>query len=174
MNAAYLLIPFILIRFVLLNLLSKSGIRRAAHVPQLAGQLEAFAIFMYQITNVSILIYMFFLQVNINGGAIFQAGACLYGMGLVLLFLAVVNFATPASSGINTNGLYRFSRNPMYVAYFFFFAGCALLTRSHILFILTVVFQATAHVLILAEERWCIETFGEEYLNYKKQVRRYF
>jgi protein-S-isoprenylcysteine O-methyltransferase Ste14 len=30
------------------------------------------------------------------------------------------------------------------------------------------------HGIILGEERYCTETYGDEYLNYKKQVARYF
>ncbi|WP_442911269.1 methyltransferase [Lachnoclostridium sp. An196] len=31
----------------------------------------------------------------------------------------------PDENGLNTNGIYRFSRNPMYVAYFVCFTGMA-------------------------------------------------
>jgi protein-S-isoprenylcysteine O-methyltransferase Ste14 len=87
--------------------------------------------------------------------------------------VSVSNFAKPAKNGINLKGLYRISRNPMYLAYFIYFLGCVLLTRSLVLLALLIVFQISAHWIILSEERWCIEKFGEEYLNYMKKVRRY-
>lgn len=49
----------------------------------------------------------------------------------------------------------------------------ALLTRSWVLLALVLVFQGAAHWIILAEERWCQETFGESYRQYRGRVRRY-
>ena len=72
----------------------------------------------------------------------------------------MVNFSFPDETGFNRRGLYRFSRNPMYVAYFICFAGMAFLTRSGILLGLVILFQISAHWIILAEERWCIRKFG--------------
>ena len=71
------------------------------------------------------------------------------------------------------DGLYRFSRNPMYVSYFVYFAGCVLLTRSRLLAALVLLFQLSEHWIILAEERWCREQFGAPYEAYRKRVRRY-
>lgn len=87
---------------------------------------------------------------------------------------AVVDFSAPSESGLHKNGLYRFSRNPMYVAYFILFLGCAALTRSLLLLGLVLIFQTAAHWIIRSEERWCAEEFGKEYLQYMQAVRRYF
>ena len=61
----------------------------------------------------------------------------------------------------------------MYVAYFICFMGMALLVQSLVLAAVVVVFQVSAHWIILAEERWCLEKFGEPYERYMKTVRRY-
>ena len=82
-------------------------------------------------------------------------------------------FSAPDSGGMNRNGVYRFSRNPMYVAYFICFMGMALLVQSLVLAVMVVVFQVSAHWIILAEERWCLENFGAEYRRYMGEVRRY-
>ena len=56
-------------------------------------------------------------------------------------------------------------------------AGCvvstALLTQSPVLFAASLVFQIAGHRIILAEERWCIRKFGNAYVQYMKNVRRY-
>lgn len=39
-------------------------------------------------------------------------------------------FAPPCKNGFHDNGLYRYSRNTMYLAYFIFFIGCAMLVQS--------------------------------------------
>jgi len=88
--------------------------------------------------------------------------------------IATMNFAFPNVEGLNTNGLYHFSRNPMYIAYFVYFLGTSLLTQSGILFVILVFFQISAHWIILSEERWCIEKFGDSYKEYRTKVPRYF
>lgn len=171
MNAFLLLIPFILIRFGLLNILNKDGIKRAALFAPLIGK-EKVIYWFYQISNLLFFVYLFFLKITTDSYW-FYAGLVVYGLGLLLCLTSVSNFAKPEENGINVNGLYRISRNPMYVAYFIYFLGCVFLTQSILLLTLLMVFQISAHWIILSEERWCINKFGEEYKNYMNEVRRY-
>jgi len=171
MNGFLLLIPFLLIRFGVLNLLNKDGLKRAAFFAPLMGT-EKTAYWFYQISNVLFFIYLFFLKVTTESYW-FYAGLAIYALGIVLCLASVFNFANPAENGINVKGLYRYSRNPMYVAYFICFLGCVLLTQSLLLFIILLIFQISAHWIILSEERWCIKEFGEEYKSYMNKVRRY-
>lgn len=168
-----LLIPFFLIRFGLLSALDREAVMRAACFAPLQGREKA-AYWFYQISNAAIVICPFFLPIKFFPGWFFAVGAAVYLTGVVLLVLSVAHFAAPAENGINQNGIYRYSRNPMYVAYFVFFVGCALLMQSLIFSLFVAVFQAAAHWIILSEERWCIGKFGEEYLRYMERVRRYF
>lgn len=172
MIAALLLIPFFLIRFGVLYRLNQEAITRAAYYPPLRG-IEKTAYWLYQISNLGIFALLFFLKIKFDKSTLFYIGWTIYIIGLILLMWSVINFATPAENGINQKGLYRFSRNPMYVAYFVFFIGCALLSKSLALLGITIIFQLTAHWIILSEERWCVATFGESYVQYMKKVRRY-
>uniref|UniRef100_UPI0032610785 methyltransferase family protein n=1 Tax=Clostridium sp. NkU-1 TaxID=1095009 RepID=UPI0032610785 len=61
----------------------------------------------------------------------------------------------------------------MYVGYFIYFLGCVLFTHSMLLLISLLVFQISAHWIILSEERWCANKFGTEYINYMNKVKRY-
>lgn len=167
-----LLLPFFLVRFGLLSLIDKEAVRRAAHFAPLLDR-EKPAYLLYQISNAGIILYMLFLKIKLLPTGLSVTGAAVYAAGLILLIGSVVNFAAPSENGFNRNGLYRFSRNPMYVAYFVYFIGCAILSQSLPLLVLAVVFQISAHWIILSEERWCIGKFGEEYLRYMEQVRRY-
>ena len=172
MNAFLLMIPFFLIRFGLLGLKNKAALNRAAYFAPLEGRERAAYLF-YQVSNVLIFLYPFFLKVQTTPPGVW-IGLALYLMGMVVLLLSTLAFAKPDQNGLNTGGVYRFSRNPMYVAYFLYFLGCAVLTRSWLLLLFLLVFQAAAHFIILAEERWCLGQFGSEYVSYRKRVRRYF
>lgn len=171
MNGFLLLIPFILIRFGLLSILNKEGLKRAAFFAPLVGR-ERVAYWFYQISSILIFVYLFFLKITTDPYW-FYIGLATYGAGALLCLASVSNFAEPAENGINLKGLYRISRNPMYVSYFTYFLGCVLLTQSLLLFVILMVFQISAHWIILSEERWCIKKFGEEYKNYMNKVRRY-
>ena len=170
--AAVLLIPFLSLRFGVLSMLDSSALRRAAHFPPFRGP-EKPAYWPYQLSSAALLLGPFFASVHTAPAPLFWSGAALYAFGLLLLLLSVIGFAAPSESGVRHKGVYRISRNPMYVAYFICFAGMALLTQSGLLFGILMIFQISAHWIVLAEERWCIQNFGEEYRQYMKKVRRY-
>lgn len=171
MNVSLTLVPIVLIRYVLLRLWSKEAFRRAAFIPPLVGK-EIAAFWIYQAASFLLVLYLFFLKVD-TAFIGFYFGVAVYGLGVLLCSVSFINFAKPKANGINVSGLYRISRNPIYVAYFICFLGCAIVTDSWVLLILLAVFQISAHWVILSEERWCINQFGAEYLRYMQQVRRY-
>lgn len=172
MNGGLLLIPFFLVRFGLLVLRDKEAVRRAAYFAPLKGK-EKIAYWVYQAANLGIFAGLFFLHIPIIMDGVFYLGTGCYFAGLMLCAVAVIHFADPSRDGLHTNGIYKFSRNPMYISYFVCFTGMALLTRSVLLFLFVLVFQISAHWIILSEERWCLETFGTEYKEYMRKVRRY-
>jgi protein-S-isoprenylcysteine O-methyltransferase Ste14 len=156
---------------VVLGLLSREALARAAHFAPLEGKEKA-AYYIYQITGLGAIVYMCFLTV-VADSLWFFIGLAVYILGAVLYFASVVSYARPKTSGINTAGLYGVSRNPMYVAYFVYFLGCAIMAQSLILLAVIIVFQISTHVIIRSEERWCVQKFGDEYSEYMKSVRRY-
>ena len=172
MNGFFLLVPFLLIRFGLLFALDKNAVRRAAHFAPLRGR-EKIAYLVYQAATAGILVCPVFLSVRADFSWMFWAGAACYVIGLALCAVALACFSSPDASGLNTNGIYRISRNPMYVAYFACFLGIALLAKSPVFFVMVMAFQISAHWIILAEERWCLARFGERYERYMNEVRRY-
>lgn len=129
MNGFILLLPFFFIRFVVLAFLDKASLQRAAMFAPLKGN-EKPAYYIYQLTNAGIILYPFFLTVKPALSPFFLLGLICYLLGLLLCLVTVAAFASPDENGLNTDGIYRFSRNPMYVSYFFCFLGIALLTST--------------------------------------------
>jgi protein-S-isoprenylcysteine O-methyltransferase Ste14 len=171
MNAILTVIPIILIRYGLLSAISKEGLKRAGLFAPLLGK-EKVAFWIYQIMTILILLFLLILKIRIDSVWSY-IGLIIYISGIILYAVSTVNYAKPEINGINVNGLYRISRNPMYIAYFIYFLGCVLLTHSWILFGLLIIFQVSAHSIILSEERWCTKKFGAEYIKYMTRVRRY-
>lgn len=171
MNAILAIIPIIFIRFVLLGILDKEALKRAAFFPPLIEK-EKIAYWIYQISNILIFVYLFFLKIRLDNSLLYF-GSIVYGLGIIVCIVSTFNFAKPEKNGIIKRGLYKVSRNPMYVGYLIYFLGCVLLTRSLLLLVILIVFQISAHFIILSEERWCLKMFGDEYKSYMDSVRRY-
>ncbi|WP_312448202.1 methyltransferase family protein [Lacrimispora sp.] len=171
MNAFLLIIPLFLIRFGLLKMINKDALSRAALFAPLEGG-EKVAYLFYQLSNAFIILYLVFLKIQTKPPLFFIA-LLIYILGISVLIISTVNFAKPEQSGINTNGIFKISRNPMYIGYFIYFSSCVLLTHSILLLISLLVFQISAHWIILSEERWCVNKFGTEYINYMNKVKRY-
>lgn len=172
MSGAVLLIPFFLVRFGLLGLLSGEAVRRAAHFAPMEGG-ERLVYWIYQISTAGILISLFFLEITFEPLGLFLGGGAVYCLGIALLTASITDFAAPAADGLRRNGVYRLSRNPMYAAYFLVFLGCAALTGSWLLLGWLLAFQLSAGQIVRAEERWCVQRFGEAYQRYMEQVRRW-
>lgn len=84
-----------------------------------------------------------------------------------------VNPALP-STAIVTSGPFRFTRNPLYLSMLGLYLGAALATNAAWLLILLVPLLAILHFgIVLREERYLEAKFGEPYLVYKLQVRRW-
>jgi protein-S-isoprenylcysteine O-methyltransferase Ste14 len=78
------------------------------------------------------------------------------------------------STTLVTGGLYRFTRNPMYLGMVLFLLGLALFSGSLSSLIPVGLFTwIIDRQFIRNEEIFLTEIFGVEYLDYKKRVRRW-
>lgn len=132
---------------------------------------------------------MFYLDYQTEGFEFEFAGqtvlsALLFTAGLVLIAMAgrlfrkvstTVNPLTPEkTSKLVTSGLYRFSRNPMYVGFLLWLLAVFVWVGSGANAIFIVLFIWIANRFYIApEERALGALFGERYLAYKQNVRRW-
>ncbi|HMA60185.1 MAG TPA: methyltransferase [Halanaerobiales bacterium] len=170
-NAVWLIIPIILIRYLLLRSISEEAYQRASYFPPLEGK-EQYAFYIYQVALIFMLFYTIFLDIQTES-AINILGFIIYIIGILSYIVSMYDFARPQADGLNNKGIYSFSRNPMYVAFFLYFLGIALITKSVLYFIVLMVFQISVHYIILSEERACLTEFGDEYKVYMQEVNRY-
>jgi protein-S-isoprenylcysteine O-methyltransferase Ste14 len=78
------------------------------------------------------------------------------------------------TSAIVTDGPYRFSRNPIYIGMAALYVGLAVAFDAiWALILLPVVLLVIRFYVIAREERYLETKFGEEYLSYKRSVRRW-
>lgn len=104
-------------------------------------------------------------------------GLPLIVVGNAVVWLGVHQLGFNATSGesdrLVNNGLYRYSRNPQYVADMGILVGWSVLSAS-----LWAIPLVAAGLLVLiaaptAEEEWLEEVYGASYVAYKKTTRRF-
>lgn len=86
-----------------------------------------------------------------------------------------VNPLTPeATTAMVTSGIYRFTRNPMYVGFFLVLAGWAIYLSNVLAFAFLPLFVWYMNRFqILPEERALVSKFSEAFTLYKRSVRRW-
>ena len=101
------------------------------------------------------------------------AGMSLFSIGMLFTAVALVNYTlTPQGEAVVT-GVYRFSRNPIYAAYALVGYGMALMVGSWPIVVLHTIENLVSHRMVLQEEKYCSEKYGESYRKYMKKVPRY-
>ncbi len=121
---------------------------------------------------------------NIINPPINKTGFIFIGTGLLVdlwsLYLFVKSKTTfhplklEETSTIVTTGMYRISRNPMYLGMLLLLIGLAILLGSLSPFLILPLFVLVInHQQIRHEEAMLLDKFGQEYQEYKMKVRRW-
>ena len=109
------------------------------------------------------------------GALIFVAGIALIAGGFVTQKRAGTDpIPFNPSTCIVAHGVYRFTRNPMYLGFALCTFGLAVLVDSAwMLLAVPIGLILIDRIVITREERYLERKFGEEYLSYKRRVRRW-
>jgi protein-S-isoprenylcysteine O-methyltransferase Ste14 len=108
------------------------------------------------------------------GSDVFILGIVLYALGLTGFVVALFNFKNTPHDRPATGGLYRISRNPQQVMFFITFIGICVAIGSWLALLIQMVSSLFLHTRILAEEKACLERYGDSFREYMKSVPRYF
>jgi protein-S-isoprenylcysteine O-methyltransferase Ste14 len=114
--------------------------------------------------------------------AVRNAGQLMLVTGAAVLVVAYVEMVrsgttidpSRATARIVTTGIYRFSRNPIYLGWFLVMMGAGLEKLS--LFYVatsTLMVAVLRWFVVIPEERYLVASFGDEYLQYRSRVRRW-
>ena len=117
-----------------------------------------------------------------NWSGWYVAAWALIGVGAIILVASWVQFLRAKtnirpdkpSSNLIRSGLYRFSRNPIYVSGLLLQLGIALLMNNLWIVLLVPVSKVVFDRYVIAREEAYLErAFGEVYVAYKRTVRRW-
>lgn len=123
------------------------------------------------------------LQVPIVSSAIALVGGLLFLLSGIVLAASAARLFSKAKTGIVpfsestklvVSGAYRFTRNPMYLGMFFCLIGVTLLVNNVLgLLVLLLFFFIIRQKFVLKEEVQMLETFGDDYAQFKARIRRW-
>jgi protein-S-isoprenylcysteine O-methyltransferase Ste14 len=108
-------------------------------------------------------------------------GVMLCYLGLIIFLLALISFGKSWRIGIDENnsnelitgGIFKYSRNPIFLFLDLYFIGIMLIYPNIVFIIITICTIMGIHMQIIREETFLQNKFGEKYAEYKKRARRY-
>ena len=128
-----------------------------------------------------ILTYFYPFPMMIGGLAV-MLGNLLALLGIAVIYIIYLQMKRaktniepwkPTTKILDT-GLYAVSRNPIYLGMILIYLGITFLANSlWFLPFLPIVLAIIHYGVILREEKYLEEKFGDDYLDYKKRVRRW-
>jgi protein-S-isoprenylcysteine O-methyltransferase Ste14 len=144
--------------------------------PLLALAAVVFGLLLDGLFPAYVLTVLFTFDVRVAIAVVLFAAAAALGVPAVLALRRAGTHVEPwkPASALVTRGIFRFSRNPMYVGLVLGVAGLAILLASDWMLVMTVVLSLTLHVgVVRREERYLEGKFGDAYRDYCARVPRY-
>jgi protein-S-isoprenylcysteine O-methyltransferase Ste14 len=103
----------------------------------------------------------------------FYIGLLVYLIGMILVTISMMDFATTPLNKPVTKGVYRFSRNPMFIGFFLVYFGIAITCVSWVYLLITVVFIVVVYYMSPLEEAVTLGHYGTAYEEYMKRTPKW-
>jgi len=107
-------------------------------------------------------------------------GILLALVGLVIVVFGFVFLGRSVAVGLpeeytelKTGGIYRFTRNPIYLGVFLICAGSCIFAIHTLNFLLCATTIAIHHWIVTREEQFLEKRFGQAWVEYRRRVSRY-
>ena len=94
----------------------------------------------------------------------------IFGLFVYISVLFTIRDAQPGKPFMN--GLYRYSRHPIYLGNLLILISVLVMTLSWILLIFVIIIIVHLILAMPAEEKYCLEKYGEDYKNYLNRTPR--
>jgi len=125
-------------------------------------------------TLVGIILFIYSVSLPLPlGTPLFYAGITLFVVGIIIFEIAEIFWAKASIDEPITKGIYRYSRHPIYLAVFMQFIGIGIASASGLFLLITVVSIILSILTTPAEERFCLEKYGNAYREYMNRTPRW-
>jgi len=119
-----------------------------------------------------LIVYSIFLPLKL-GTVWFYVGIPICAIGLAVYLSVFARFAAAPPDKPVTTGAHRVSRHPMYLSGFLIFAGIGTASASWVFLLLSVAYVTMVPVFVAAEERFCLQHYGDPYRDYLERTPRW-
>ena len=170
-NAWLGIVPIIL-SMIIIFVPKKKALKRGSDMSSYTKK-EKFRAFLS--TGIFHLTLLYSIAVPLKTGTVwFYFGSIIYLFGIIPYIIGMSNFATTPLNVPVVKGVYKISRNPMYFFSSLTVFGMGIAGASWFMIVLIILYIIFNHFIILSEEKFCFEKYGETYHRYTKNVSRYF
>ena len=119
-----------------------------------------------------VIIYSIFLPLKL-GTAWLYVGILIFVLGLAMQVMVTISVSnTPLNEPV-IRGPYRFSRHPIYFGSFLTLVGIGIASASWLVLLCAILWIVFFHIVVPAEERFCLEKYGDAYREYTKRTPRW-
>jgi len=163
---------FLFANYFIMFFLPKENIKEMMdQVKQAKGKDKFLNIFSF-VPYLGIMFYAVFVPLKL-GTPWFYVGLAIFILGMIGEIIAEVQLFSRKPGQPVFKGFYSISRSPIYVFYYIIIMGIGVVTASGLILALAAISMILIHYIILAEERFCLEKYGDAYREYMNKAPRY-
>ena len=163
---------FGLMNLILMRLYPKHYTRRLFTLPTFTDTKEKISSIIYAMMfNLTMLLACI---LPITRGISLIIGLKLYAVSLICIYFALFAYATTEPNAPVTKGIYKISRHPQQVFSCLMIIGIGLILSNLIVIVSGLLQLFLLYPSMIAQERFCIEKYGNSYHHYLNNAPRYF
>jgi protein-S-isoprenylcysteine O-methyltransferase Ste14 len=103
----------------------------------------------------------------------FAIGMVGWLLGLTAYLVSIITFSSSSPDAPVVSGIYRLTRNPQQISLIMMWSSAGLILGTFLFPLLGFIEMVMAYPGFKAQERFCLEKFGDKYKEYMNQVPRY-
>ena len=168
-NAWILIIPLIIFWIIGVKFLFSKRMPESAPPSDKKNKILSFLLVIVMFGS-----YFYSIFMPLKLGTIWLSiGLVVYLVGLVLIAITMINFATTPMIEPVTKGVYRYSRNPMFIGWFLLYIGIAIACISWVYVVIIVLFIFIMAYLSPFEEAMTLKHYGKAYKDYIERTPKW-
>ncbi len=171
-NAYLPIVVYLVFTMLLSYFLDKEGFKRGGDDSWVKKE-EKLLMHLSGYIYMMIILFSVFVPLK-NNTTLFNIGVVVYIITMLLSGYTSISFVTAPKDKLITKGIYKYSRNPIYLVNSLVIIVTALLTNASIYLILFAIYSISAYFTIRLEEKYCAIKYADDYQEYVKSTPRYF
>lgn len=171
-NAFWFSILFVATNMIILKTYPPHYKKRVLDMPKFDSKIQqAMGLFNFVLFQ-GLIITVVFMPLNFDA-PYFYIGISLFILGYIAYISSLLNYATSNPYKPVTKGIYRFSRNPQQISTIVMWIGLGFLTTCWLIIIVCLIQLIAAFPTFIAQEKYCLDRYGDEYKRYMEYASRY-